>query len=179
MSTHTRGMAAVLAIALVIPMTVAPVLWAGRASVDSAEITALLADAKDEAAQLRQDTAEMEAFTRSNISWKTYASKLDRVTGHLNDLGSLGGKLSNARAGGSPWQQDAIDRINPLLKELAASVGATIKQLSEHQSLVHSSHYKEYVQATHQQANNLTSLISDYVEYGKTKDKMEALAKGQ
>jgi hypothetical protein len=58
-------------------------------------------------------------------------------------------------------------------------VGATIDQLNQHQSLVHSSHYKEYVQATHQQATNVASLISDYVEYGKTKDKMEALAKEQ
>jgi hypothetical protein len=52
-----------------------------------------------------------------------------------------------------------------------------INQLNEHQSLVHSSHYKEYVQATHPEANNLTSLISDYVAYGRSKDKMEALVK--
>jgi hypothetical protein len=73
--------------------------------------------------------------------------------------------------------KEAIDRIEPLLKELATNVGETINQLSTHQNLVHSSYYKEYVQATHQQANNLASLISNYVEYGKTKDKMEALAK--
>jgi hypothetical protein len=177
MSTHMRVSARLLALVLAIPITVSPVLWAGRASNDSAEITALLADAKSEAAQLIKDTADMESFTRSNISWQSYAIAINRVKDHVNELGGLSGKLNNARSGGSPWQQDAIDRINPLLKELATNVEATINQLSKHQSLVHSSHYKTYVQATHKQATNVASLISDYVEYGKNKDKMEALAK--
>ncbi len=152
-------------------------LQAARPSTDSAEINSLLADAKTEAEQLRMDTAEMETFTRSNLSWKTFAAKASAIKDHINKIGELNGKLNNARGGGSPWQQQAIDRINPLLQELASNVGATINHLSEHQSLVHSTHYREYVQTNHQQATNLASLISDYVEYGKAKDKMEALAK--
>jgi hypothetical protein len=42
---------------------------------------------------------------------------------------------------------------------------------------VHSTHYKEYVQANHDQASTLAALVSDFVEYGKTKNKMEELAK--
>ena len=179
MLAHVRVSARVLALVLAIPITVSPVLWAARASNDSAEITALLADAKSEAGLLKQDTEDMESFTRSNSSWQSYAITINKVKQHVNELGDLSSKLNNARSGGSPWQQDAIDRINPLLKELATNVEATINQLNQHQSLVHSSHYKEYVQATHEQATNVASLISDYVEYGKSKDKMEALAKEQ
>jgi len=42
---------------------------------------------------------------------------------------------------------------------------------------VHSVHYKEYVKANHEQASNLAVLVSDFVEYGKTKNKMEEIAK--
>ncbi len=177
MSTHRRATLSVLAFVLAALVIVSPVLRAAQASKDSAEITALLADAKSEAGQLKLDTAEMETYTRSNLSWKTFASKITLIKDHVNKIGELTGKLNNARGGGSPWQQQAIDRINPLLQELASNVGATINQLSEHQSLVHSTHYKEYVQTNHEQATNLASLISDYVEYGKAKDKMEALGK--
>ena len=40
--------------------------------------------------------------------------------------------------------------LYPLLQELESNVGATIDHLSEHQSLAHSTHYKEYVQTNHQ-----------------------------
>ena len=177
MSTHVRATVSILALVLAVLVIVSPVLWAAQASTDSAEITALLADAKTEAGQLKLDTAEMETFARSTLSWKTFASKISQIKDHVNKVGELTSKMNDARHGGSPWQQQAIDRINPLLQELASNVGATINHLSEHQSLVHSTHYREYVQTNHQQATNLASLISDYVEYGKTKDRMEALSK--
>lgn len=177
MSTHIRTALSVLALVLAVLVVVSPGLQAAQAAKDSAEVTALLADAKSEAEQLKLDTAEMETFTRSNLSWKTFASKITLIKEHVNNVGELTSKLNNARGGGSPRQQQAIDRINPLLQELAANVGATINHLNEHQSLVHSAHYKEYVETNHQLATDLASLISDYVDYGKTKDRMEALGK--
>jgi hypothetical protein len=172
-----RATVSILAFVLAVLVIVSPALRADQASRDSAEVTALLADAKSEAGQLKLDTAEMETYARSKLSWKTFASKISQIKDHVNKVGELTAKLNNARSGGSPWQQQAIDRINPLLQELGSNVGATINQLNEHQSLVHSTHYREYVQTNHQQATNLASLISDYVEYGKAKDKMEVLAK--
>ena len=137
MSTPTRVSAAVLALVLAIPITVSPVLWAARASNDSAEITALLADAKSEAGLLKQDTEDMESFTRSNSSWQSYAITINKVKQHVNELGDLSSKLNNARSGGSPWQQDAIDRINPLLKELVTNVtGLRLRSLAARKRLV-------------------------------------------
>lgn len=154
-----------------------PALRASQGAKDSEEITGLLAEAQTESGMLKVDTAELETFTRSNSNWKTFASKLERIKDHVNKVGELTGKLNSVRDSGSAWQQDAIDHVNPLLRDLASSVTSAINHLSEHQSLVHSTHYREYVQTTHQQASNLAGLIADYVDYGKSKDKMEALAK--
>ena len=41
------------------------------------------------------------------------------VKGHVNNTGKLLAKLKDAEATGSPWQQTAIKRIEPLLKEMA------------------------------------------------------------
>ena len=166
-------------LALVLAMVVAipPAPLAAQASTDSAEVSAFLAEAKREAVQLRSDTEEMQTFTRSNLNWRTFATKITKIKRHVNNLGATIGKLNNTRGEGSAWQQQAIDRIDPLLKELVSSVQATISQLNEHQGRVHSVHYKEYVKANHEQASNLAALVSDFVEYGKTKNKMEEIAK--
>jgi hypothetical protein len=177
MTTRMKFTVLVPAFLAVSLLFTSPALRASQGSKDSGEITGLLADARTESGMLKVDTAELDAFTRSTLSWKTFASKLDRIKDHVNKVGELTGKLNSARDSGSAWQKDAIDRINPLLRDLASSVTAAINHLSEHQSLVHSTHYREYVQTTHEQASNLAGLISDYVEYGKAKDKMEALAK--
>jgi len=79
MSSHLRVSVRVLALVLAIHITVLPVLWAGRASNDSAEITAIFADAKSEAGLLKQDTEDMESFTRSNSSWQSYAITINKV----------------------------------------------------------------------------------------------------
>jgi hypothetical protein len=50
-------------------------------------------------------------------------------------------KLRDARGAGSAWQQTAIKRIEPLLKELAANTEITIKYLNENQNKVH---FKEF-----------------------------------
>jgi methyl-accepting chemotaxis protein len=167
----------VLALFLAMFVAIPPVPLAAQASTDSEEVSTLLAEANREAKELKSDTEEMQTFTRSNLNWKTFGSKITEIKRHVNNIGETVGKLNNARSGGSAWQQQAIDRINPLLKELASSVGTTISQLNEHQGLVHSTHYKEYVQANHDQASTLAALVSDFVEYGKTKNKMEELAK--
>lgn len=154
-----------------------PALHATQASKDSAEINGLLADARTESGMLKIDAQELETFTRSNMSWNSFGSKLEEIKTHVNKVGELTSKLNGVRASGSAWQQDAIDHIHPLLRDLTSSVSAAIQHLSEHKSLVHSTHYREYVDTTHEHANNLAGLIADYVEYGKAKDKMEALAR--
>lgn len=39
--------------------------------------------------------------------------------------------MQNTRSAASPWQQQAIDRIEPTLKDLAATVESTIDHLNK------------------------------------------------
>ena len=94
---------------------------------------------------------------------------------HFNALGRIQKQLADLRAQGSPWQQVAIDRLDPLLRDMADQLTATIKQLNTHQSRVHMPAYQEYVQANHDFATRTAELISDYVEYDRAKATVQRL----
>ena len=143
---------------------------------DSPKITALLEDAKAEAVQLKDDSTDMESFTRSSLSSATYAHKVEMIKEHVNNTGKLLTKLQAEEYNGSAWQQTAIKRIEPLLKELASNTERTINYLNTHATRIHFSDFKDYVQMNCELATNLEELIRDFVNYGEAKQKLEVLA---
>ena len=143
---------------------------------DSAQINQLLAEAKAEAIQLRDDSGDMDSFVRSRPSWESYAGKVEMIKGHVNNTGKLLARLRDAEATGSPWQQAAINRIEPLLKELAANTEGTINHLNENRSRIHFTEFKNYVKANYELATDLEALIRDFVNYGEAKQKLDRLA---
>ena len=142
---------------------------------DSVQITKLLADAKAEAGQLKEDSADMELYFGSKLSWESYAGKVEMIKGHVNNTGKLLAKLQEAEATGSPWQQVAIKRIEPLLKELAANTETTINYLNENRMKVRFSEFEGYLKANRELATDLEALIRDFVDYGDAKEKFERL----
>jgi hypothetical protein len=155
---------------LVIPIT------AKAANItDSAEMNQLLVDVKTEVVQLKNDAADLDAFAKSNLSWQSRAFKIENIKTHVNNSGKLLAKLKDAEANASRWQQTAIQRIEPLMKDLDDNMERTIKYLNANQSKVHFSEYKEYVKANYEVAADLEALIRDFVAYGEAKQKMERL----
>jgi hypothetical protein len=144
---------------------------------DSAEITKLFADAKAEAVQLKSDSEDMESFVKSKLSWESYARKVEMIKEHVNNTGKLLTKLQEAEATGSPWQQTAIQQIDPLLRELAANTEATINHLNENKANIHFPQFKDYVKANYELATDLEALIRDFVNYGEAKEKIDRLGK--
>ncbi len=142
---------------------------------DFAHISQLLADAKAEAVELKNDSGDMESFIRSKLSWASYASKVEMIKGHVNNTGKLLAKLKEVESSGAPWQRTAIKRIEPLLKELATNTEATINHLNENKTNVHSTEFKDYVKANFELATDFEALIRDFVNYGEAKEKVEHL----
>src|SRR6478672_2735593 len=143
-------------------------------SPDSEEISKLLVQAKAHALELEDDAADLDAITRSKLSWKQHANKLERMREHINSLGQVSKQLNEKRSEGSPWQQKAIDQIDPLLREMASSLTATINHLNEQQSQVHMPAYREYVHSNHELASKTARLIRDFVDYDEAKSEAEA-----
>jgi hypothetical protein len=62
------------------------------------------------------------------------------------------------------------------LKELASNVTSTIEHLNQKPKLLQTGPYVDYAAANDEMASHLAELVSDYVEYGKSKAKSEELA---
>ena len=84
-------------------------------------------------------------------------------------------KLDEARNTASAWQKTAIDRIAPLLKELASDTTAVIERLNNNPKALNTDEYKDYLGANSDDAAHLASLIADFLDYGRTKRRLERL----
>lgn len=165
-----------LALPLLAVALATPAMCQGQTSPDSKEVSNLLSEVKTEAVELRYDADQLKSFAHSTLSWQTHATKVEEIKEHINNAGATLTKLENAKNEASPWQQRAIDQITPMLKELASNTTATIEHLNQKPKLLHTGPYVEYADANYEMASNLAELISDYVDYGKSKARSEELA---
>jgi hypothetical protein len=162
-------------------LTLAMALVAGCVAIpnlsgaESQEINKLLGDTRAKAVQLAADADSLQSFTRSNISWQTYSRQLDSMKENINAAGKLLTQLKDAEATGEPWQQEAIRRIEPLLKDMADNTSTTIKYLDANKNKIHAQEFKDLCEANLDIANNLESLIRDFVSFGNAKARYEEL----
>ena len=142
---------------------------------DSAHVNHLLTNAEHYSNLAANDAEILESFTRSRAGWQSHSGQLERIRENVNNLGKVVQQLNEARSEGSPWQQAAIDRINPLMHEIAMQLTATIEHLRANQSRIEMKAYQDYTRATYQVTRRAALTISDYVEYGRVKARTETL----
>lgn len=141
---------------------------------DSAQIATLLSEAKTQAFQVKEDAVMMESFDRMAVSGEMQAATINQVRDHINALVRTEQKLQASRADGSAWQKQAINRIAPVLDELNGYTSAVIEHLNR--EVPHTfAEYKDYLEANADYATDLAQLIADFVDYGRTKDRVGEL----
>jgi hypothetical protein len=173
-SAKTAGRLA--AITLIVATAVLPsVLGSATRKPANGEVAAQLDAAKVEASELARDADEMTALVRDDTSWQSHADTLNRIADHVNNMGKILAKLQSERDEASPWQQQAIDRMVPLLKDIAANTTAAIEHLNKNQSRPASSDYKAYLEQNADTAHELADTISAFDKYGRTRAKLEEL----
>ena len=136
---------------------------------DSDEISHLLLQARNQAWQTAQDTDTLESYTMSDMAWEAHAGQLRLILEHVNALAKTTLQLNDLRSQGSQWQQIAIDRINPLLRDMGEALATTITALSDHRERVNMPTYREYVHANYDVCEEAATVISNLVAYGKSK----------
>lgn len=172
---HIRAIPSLAAaVLLVAGCLMVPTLASAAPADDSPQITKLLADARAEAAELRADSADLESMTKSKVSWESHAAKVEMIKEHVNKTAKLLTSMKDA-SGGSAWQQTAVQRIEPLLKELAANTEATINHLNANHARVHMPAFRDYAKANFELASDLESLIRKFADYSEAKEKFERL----
>ena len=150
-------------------LMISPTVQAGETpSGGSEEVNQLLAEFKTEARELESDADELALWTRSpHVSWQSHAQKISLITEHVNQAGKILAEMDKVRLTASPWQQGAIDRIYPMLKEMADNTNTIIDHFTDHKSHTYLPPYTDYAQANYELARDLAALIGDYVDYGE------------
>ena len=162
---------AFLAVVLSLPLVVK------AQTVDSSKVNNLLRESRTHAVLAEDDAQTLDAYARSRVSWLSHATRVHEMKEHANDLIRDFNQLSSMRAEASPWQQEAIDRINPLLQEMAAHLTATIDHLNDNQSRTHMPQYQEYVHANRELMTKTARLISEFADYSEAKTVANELEK--
>jgi agmatine/peptidylarginine deiminase len=142
---------------------------------ESDQLAELLEEARTEAGELAKDADETESLIRSDVSWQTHAVMLDSVKEHVNNMARIIDKLTAARSSGSELQEQAVDRILPLLKELATNTTNAINYLNENKTRPLGDPYTQYLRDNADTAHQLASTVSSLFEYEKTMNKMGEL----
>jgi predicted ArsR family transcriptional regulator len=142
---------------------------------ESDQLAQLLGEARNEAGELARDADETESLIRNDASWQTHAEMLESVKRHVNNMGRIIDKLTATRASGSELQEQAVDRILPLLKELAANTTAAINYLNQNKTRPIGEPYTQYLKENADTAHQLASTVSSLFEYEKTMNKMGEL----
>lgn len=143
-------------------------LLAGVGRNDNQELATLLDQASDEARELSIDAEEMQALIESDQNWLTHTLKLAKIKGHVDNMSLIVDKLSRVQKSGSELQQQALERILPLVKELQSNTTAAISYLNQKKDRPDSDVYKQYLERNAQTAQQLASIISALDDYEKS-----------
>jgi hypothetical protein len=163
--------------ALVLALLFSTSLIASAQNADSEKISKLFAEIKQHATLAEDDAQLLETYTRSNNSWQIHASQLRMVTEHVQDLLADYNKMSTLREEGSPWQQEGIDQLRPVLKAMADHLNATIRHQREYPSRVKMGPYLDYVHGNSEYVTKAAALVHDLVDYEAARSTADSLQK--
>lgn len=144
---HVIRLAAVMSVAALALAIPAHSAFAAAPPDSSSTIPKLLNQVKQHASEANHDAQLMESYRRSNVDFKTYAQALTNIKEHANDLFQDFYALQRVRESGTPAQREAIDNLEPLLREMATSLTNTIQTLNTQKSEVNMPEFRKRVHA--------------------------------
>jgi len=162
-----------LALAAPVLLFAVPAVMKAADQPDSEQVSKLLSEARTMSFQLKEDAIEMETFTRQTVSWQSHAAAINQIRDHVNALGKQAAKLKEARSSASPWQRTAIDRMEPYLDELGGYITAAVEHVNDKKHTL--AEYNDYLEANADYATDLCNMISNFVDYGKTRQRLDRL----
>ena len=141
----------------------------------SASLTELLWNARDEAVQLASDADQMQMLILSDANWVTHDLMLHKMQGHVDDMALIVRKLSETQTTGSDVQQQAVEQMLPLIRELSENTTAAIHYLNQNKNRPLSDTYRQYLQKNAETARELSSMVSSLVDYEQSMAEMAQL----
>jgi hypothetical protein len=169
-----QNRSSVIVVLAVLPTLLLPLI-AYATKDENPQLTQLLADANDEAYELARDATNTQMLIRTDENWVDHALMLAKVKGHVDNLALIIEKLNNAQRSGSELQEQAVEQMLPLVKQLSANTTAAINYLKQSKTRPISDTYTRYLEKNAETAHQLSSIISSLIDYEKSMTEIEQL----
>ena len=140
---------------------------------ESPQLTQLLADANDEAFELARDATDTQMLICTDENWVDHALMLAKVKGHVDNLALIIEKMSKAQKSGSELQQQAVEQMLPLVRQLSANTTAALNYLKQSKTRPTSETYTRYLEKNAETAHQLSSMIWSLIDYEKSMTEIE------
>jgi len=135
------------------------------------QVARLLNDAKSVASLLKSDIATLGFFAISERGSATNAAMFNLSTERIKTLRALADQLE-APPNDSPAEKAAVDRLIPVMKEFASSAETAIARAKQSPPAT-----EQYFKLCSDLAEELSSVISAWVDYAKTKGELDQLTR--
>jgi len=143
---------------------------------DSDRVFELLSTAKTQALELKSDIQSIDFFTGTDFGWESHISIVNEYKNHIGAIRRQATTLDEARSIASPFQKTTIDRIEPLLRDMASAAETLINRINQNPKRLNSAEYKDYIRVNADLASELASLVGNFIDYGRTKQQLEGIA---
>jgi hypothetical protein len=142
----------------------------------SERATTLLTEIQSETAAMKLHTETLGTFAwKPQISWQSHAHYLDRVKGHINNVGERIAELQAIRGFVQPWQQTAIDKVTVHAVQVASSTRSAIVYLRGNQGRLFVPEYRDHLTSLAARSDDMKETLDKYLEYGKAQDTFQHL----
>jgi hypothetical protein len=166
----TRSGLMLLAIAI---LGVTPSLQATEVG-SAPDAAQLLADARTQSMQLAKDAQALQGYTTGdlNLLIAGHGALMERIRQDVDKAGRLSLQMQSASGAA---QKEGIDRVEPLLKELASILNTESMRIRRVSAVVQVPPYTDYLRASARLTSDLAWLIADVVDCADAKAKAEEI----
>ncbi|QOY88800.1 hypothetical protein [Paludibaculum fermentans] len=120
------------------------------------------------------DRLKMDA-SNAALSSDSHLSPLWALKDDVNTMNREISSLEAERDTLQPWEQQAIDKVMPMLREAATNTEDAIQFFNNNHNFLWSPQYRAYVANVKRDSDQITKTLKDYLKYEKVQHEEEQL----
>ncbi len=126
---------------------------------------------------LANEADQLRMITNAKCSPDLQLAQLTALKNEVNRMGREIGSITVERESLAPWEQRAVNQVEPLLQATAANTESAIKYFSENRDRLWTEAYRDYADRVWQDSEQIAKILKNFLKYDKLRDQEVQLEK--
>lgn len=136
----------------------------------------MLQDMETQAVQTEKDADQLKSYILdANVDWETHLGELIALKSEINRMGKELAGLQNERESLPTWEQHALDKVQPLLKDSAMNTNQAIGYFNENKGHLWAPEYRDETNHIFDDSEQISKILHDYLKLAKARHQEEEL----